>query len=238
MTKRSFTKFSSLLVLILSLMILPNQAWALWISPGGGTLHSLDGIFYDTGDTTATPTSNTITAFILSEHGTFASTNKFGIYGYTIDSNGNITLGNTMQLFSGPDTTGAKVTLDFDPVTNDITAISPAGPPVYIGPHLGFYLDSSSQSRGGVFYSQPDLSTDLADHFNFYATSGQSSQELQGADLVLGIEDLNSDNWDTSYNDMVVGLTGVDPVPEPGTLLLFGMGLASLGFFFRRQHRI
>lgn len=226
-------KFSFLMVLLIGLMVFPKPSSALWIS-SGDTLHA-GGISYsDTGETFATPIGNTITAFILSEQGTFQTTNTFGIYGYTIAPDGTTVLGNTLELFNGPDTTGASVTLDFDPVTKEITATSPTiGSPVYMGPQLGFYLDSSSQARGGTFYSQPELSTDFADHFNFYATGGSSS--VNGADLVLGMEDLSNNYWDSSYNDMVVGFTGVDPVPEPGTLLLFGSGLASLGFYFRRR---
>jgi hypothetical protein len=39
---------------------------------------------------------------------------------------------------------------------------------------------------------------------------------------------------DSDYNDLVVRVTGVRPVPEPTTLLLFGAGLLGVGLMRRR----
>lgn len=230
-------------VLLTTLILLPARASALSIV-GGDYLHASNGtIFYQSPATFTTPTSDTITLSMLHESGDFQYKTKFGIYGFTFDSNGLPIIGNTLQIFNGPDTTGASVTLNYNSATNDITVTSPTtGATVNIGPNFGFYYDSSYFGpAGGLYYSQPTLSSDQAQHFKFFNTSGNTSPDLQGAALVLGMEDLNSSKWDQNYSDMVVGITGVDPppapVPEPATLLLLGLGLAAFGLYFRR-HRV
>lgn len=52
----------------------------------------------------------------------------------------------------------------------------------------------------------------------------------------LGIEDLTNGDWD--YNDMIVSFElQAPPVPEPGTLLLFGAGILGAAARLRRRAR-
>ncbi|MFB3907480.1 MAG: PEP-CTERM sorting domain-containing protein [Candidatus Eisenbacteria bacterium] len=76
--------------------------------------------------------------------------------------------------------------------------------------------------------------------FRILGGVGQDYQNGQWVDrqnvagnYVVAWEDLNPGDQD--YNDLVVEVSGVRPVPEPATLTLFGLGLASVGLLRRRK---
>ena len=54
-------------------------------------------------------------------------------------------------------------------------------------------------------------------------------------DYLIYIDDSGVFTTDEDHNDMIIGVTTTSAVPEPGTLLLIGLGLTGLGIIKRRK---
>ena len=156
-------------------------------------------------------------AYLVVEIAGYAADNAFGIYQAGSPST-------KIQLFAG------SVSGPSGPVTITIPSSWSS---------FGFYI--SNTNAGFTWYSDSSLNADgQQDHFvAFQGANGASltspNATFDSNDYLLAIEDLNLGDQD--YNDMVVLVQNVNPVPDHGTtLVLLGLGLSAL-YGVRRRIR-
>ena len=158
-----------------------------------------------------------------------AGTNTFGIYDVTDPSR-------YLELFSGAGSAGDQAFLS----VNDTFKFSliGGGSAQFNGSTFGYYLRTAA---GQTFYSEASRNGG-DDHMVAFQGDGDtiklpnrpagawgSSSYIQAwEDVVLG-------SSDRDYQDMVIYVESVSPVPEPGTVAL--LGLAGLGLAFSRRRK-
>lgn len=138
---------------------------------------------------------------------------------------------------------------DFDPVTGDFLGGSFNTGTVFTAGNLfGFYLDStaSRQPGNGVFFSDTALNTSTGDngydHMLAYQGKGIDTVQMPGKapgtweqnEFVLAWEDKLGSMTDGDYQDLVVIVESVSPVPVPAAVLLGFLGLGAAGLKLRR----
>lgn len=245
-------RLSILSVAALLVCVVAASASATYINPvgGGGSEQSLqavldsitlgpaagvssvnvqtDQLAYDeTWEITAT--GGSVSTMIIEIAG-YASGNTFGVYDPT-------NLSKKVQIFSGSDGPGAQKTLG---ITDDGSVFvngSDSGVN-FSGNLFGYYL---KDPNGNFFYSQADQNTGGLDHMVAFQGKNIDTVKLPvwspglwtDNEYVLAWEDLSLGDQD--YQDMVLMVESVRPVPEPATLLLIGSGLIGLGAFGRKR---
>ena len=155
-------------------------------------------------------------AYLVVEIAGYAATNAFGLYEVGSPSN-------KIEVFDGA-ATG---------MSGKVNIVVPTSWKAF-----GFYMQNSV--IGFTWYSDAALNGDGAkDHFVAYqgatgATLGNAS--FGSSDYVIAIEDSNLGDQD--YNDMVVLVQNVKPVPEGGATIAFlGLGLIAIHALRRKLQR-
>ncbi len=206
-----------------------------WSTP---TLNQISGWSFSSpvldGGTSAVELTDTdglnddATAFLFFEFAGNHAQNSFGIYGYSTLGDGSVVLGNTLELFSGANSPLYGATLAWNSDHTTVTQMG-TGASANIGTEFGFYI---AGANGFIAYSHASLNggQDMALMFD---TRSNGEWFLFGSDVVVAFED--TFNGDKDFNDMVVGISDVRPIPEPGTLGLMGLGLVALGWASRRR---
>lgn len=139
----------------------------------------------------------------------------------------------------GVGTISVKATDDLTLATSDYTlatfSLIQAG-------STGFLLNEGAE-RNGAFSFTIGLQSVLNGFWNFDGISGEDYLALYGTDYMLGLADVNARILDiqNGENELLLsvensGTMRHQPVPEPSTMLLLGIGLLGLGAVNRRKN--
>ena len=116
----------------------------------------------------------------------------------------------------------------------------------FAGNLFGYYLDTAGLcTGGGLWYSDSGLNRDLADHMYAYQGTDTDMVQLPGYlpgewkdnEFILAFECGSvgqSPYGDKDYDDFLVMVNSVNPIPVPGAVLLGILGLGAAGIKLRK----
>lgn len=178
-------------------------------------------------------------ATLLLEIAGFANINSFGIFDASDPSN-------QLMVFSGPASRGARAQISFAADgTVSITSGNTTRTAHFDSIAFGFYLLTG---EGHTMHSDSALNPGGVDRMYGYRgngtrfisgpvlTDGDPRNDIFGAnDAILAYEDLL--NGDNDFQDFVVLVRGVQPIPLPAAVWLFGGALFALRSVASRRRR-
>ena len=171
-------------------------------------------------------------ATLIIEIAGWSGVNTFGVFDAANPSK-------TVLLFAGVAGAGDQATLSIKSDGSVYVNLADSGVD-FSGNTFGYYLKNDP---GQIFYSATGLNADQFDHMVAFQGTNTDTVKLAANlpaglwtnnEYVLAWED-TSGGGDWDYQDLVLMVESVRPVPEPATMLLLGSGLLGFATFGRRK---